>query len=681
MMEENKFLTADNIHTSFITDGVKVKAVDGVSIYIKKGEIVGLVGESGSGKSVTSLSIMQLIMPPGKVEEGDVRIEGTEGNLLSYGMMSEEVREVRGGKIGMIFQEPMTSLNPILTVGYQIQETIKLHLGLNEEDSKKRAIDMMSQVGIADAEQRFNQYPQHFSGGMRQRIMIAMALAAEPSVLIADEATTALDVTTQAQILELLQRLARDKGFSIIIITHNLGLVARYADRIYVMYGGEIVESSDKYDIFENPVHPYTRGLLNAVPRLDDKKDRRLTPIDGNPPNPANRKPYCQFYERCKYREDRCKNGKCELSEIWEGHFLRCMLSKQELDVKKSVVEKLKRKTDEKVISEKTCLDVKNLRMFFPVYKGMMKRKVSEVRAVNDVSFSVYKGETLGIVGESGCGKSTLARCVIRAYKPTSGSIVYEGKELVGLNERQLRPIRPKMAMIFQDPFSSLDPRQSASSIVGEPLKINKLVKNREEYDKRVDELMTIVGLDPALKNRVPREFSGGQRQRLGIARALASNPDLIICDEPISALDVSIQAQIINLLEDLQSKLGVTYLFIAHDLSVVKHISERIIVMYLGNIVEIAGCEDLYARPMHPYTQALLSAVPIADPKIDLGRDRIHLQGEIPSVMKRPSGCPFHNRCMYATEKCSTEVPELKDYGNDHRVACFHSLKIGLKE
>ena len=669
---ENKILEVKNIYTSFKTDGKLIKAVDGVSLHLDKGEIIGLVGESGSGKSVTSMSILQLIMPPGKIDGGDVRVEGTQGNLLSYGMMSEEMRNVRGGKIGMIFQEPMTSLNPILTVGYQIQETIELHLHLGKEESRKKAIEMMQQVGISDPESRFQQYPQHFSGGMRQRIMIAMALAAQPSILIADEATTALDVTTQAQILELLQSLARRKGFSIIIITHNLGLVARYADRIYVMYSGEVVESAYKEELFSQPCHPYTRGLLAAVPRLDDKKDRRLRPIDGNPPNPALRNDYCQFYDRCLYRNDECMAHKWELKEISEGHYSRCCKTVSQLDDKQKSLELKLNSVPVKKISDHETLAVTNLKMYFPVYKGVMKHKVAEVKAVDDVSFTVHKGETLGIVGESGCGKSTLARCIMRAYQPTGGSIIYEGTELVGLSERQLRPLRPKLAMIFQDPFSSLDPRQSAGSIVGEPLKINKLVASKEEYNKRVNELMSIVGLDPALKDRVPREFSGGQRQRLGIARALASNPDLIVCDEPISALDVSIQAQIINLLEDLQAKLGITYLFIAHDLSVVKHISDRIIVMYLGKIVEIAGCEDLYDKPMHPYTQALLSAVPIADPQVEEKRERIHLHGEVPSVMNRPSGCPFCNRCAYAQPECSKAAPELEDKGNGHYVACF---------
>ena len=665
-------LEAKNIVTTFPFEGkTRTTAVNGVSLYLDRGEIVGLVGESGSGKSVTSMSMLQLILNPGKVD-GEVYVDGVEGNMLSYGMNSEEARQVRGGKIGMIFQEPMTSLNPVLTVGFQISENIITHLGLKETEAKERAIDIMRQVGIANPEVRYNQYPTEFSGGMRQRIMIAMVLAAEPEVLIADEATTALDVTTQAQILELIQKLAKERNLAVIIVTHNLGLVARYTDRIYVMYGGNIVESSDKYTLFEKPIHPYTRGLLAAVPRLDDPKDRMLIPIEGLPPAPGPAQKTCRFYDRCPYREDRCKETVCELQERESGHLVRCCLTDQELEEKRVSIEGKSPKRPEHTISDEVCLEVKNLKMYFPLYKGLMKRKVGEVRAVEDVSFQVHVGETLGVVGESGCGKSTLAKCIMQALKPNEGNIFYKGTDINTLKGAELKKIRSKITMIFQDPFSSLDPRQTAGSIVGEPLTINKLVKNREEYDARVDELFRMSGLNPEYRSRVPREFSGGQRQRIGIARALASQPDVIICDEPVSALDVSIQAQIINLLEDLQAKLHITYVFIAHDLSVVKHISDRIVVMYLGRIVETADAVTLCDDPLHPYTQALLSAVPISDPRADEGRKRIKLIGEVPSVLDRPSGCPFSARCQYATERCRHDVPSLKEVRPGHQTACF---------
>lgn len=671
-ISDDILVKCDNIVTSFPFDKTRsVKAVDGFSLELKKGEIVGLVGESGSGKSVASMSMLQLIMSPGKVE-GDVRINGVDGNMLDYGMFSEKARSVRGGKIGMIFQEPMTSLNPILKVGEQIKENIKTHLNLDDKAAKAKAIEMMEKVGIANPNIRYNQYPAEFSGGMRQRVMIAMVLAADPEVLIADEATTALDVTTQAQILDLIKCLSVERNVSVIIITHNLGLVARYADRIYVMYSGNIVEAADKYTLFDNPVHPYTNGLLAAVPRLTDRKDRRLIPIDGLPPIPAKMPPYCKFYERCKYREERCTSCMAELKEIEDGHFVRCMLSKEELQIKMRELDGEPEKTPEKHISEEVSLEVKDLRMYFPILKGMMKRKVGEVHAVEDVSFVAHRGETIGIVGESGCGKSTLAKCIMRAIEPQHGEIRINGVDVAHMKDRQLKPFRPKITMIFQDPFSSLNPRQTAGSIVGEPLKINKLTKSKKEYNERVDELMRTVGLDPAYRSRVPREFSGGQRQRLGIARALASNPDIIVCDEPVSALDVSIQAQVINLLEYLQSRLGLTYIFIAHDLSVVKHISDRIVVMYLGRVVETAPAEQLCDHPMHPYTQGLMSAVPVTDPHVDDARERITMKGEIPSVLDRPKGCPFCTRCPHATQRCKTEVPNLKDVGNDQKVACF---------
>ncbi len=667
-------LEIKNIQTCFKTDGQLVKAVDGVSMYIDPGEIIGIVGESGSGKSVTMMSMLQLISSPGRITGGEVYIQGNDKNMLEYGPESEEMRHMRGGKVSMIFQEPMTSLNPVLTIGYQIQENIMEHLHLSREEAKKRTIEMLKLVNIPDAEQRFNYYPQQFSGGMRQRIMIAMAMSSEPTVLVADEATTALDVTTQAQLLEMIRDIAKKTNTAVIIVTHNLGIVARFAERIYVMYSGSVVETTDAKRLFANPEHPYTRALLRAIPRLDDPKDRILIPIEGLPPNPATRPQYCPFYERCEYRMEKCKGcRKPELKELEKDHFAACHLTEEEKAMKAAeIAAKEIKKAPKIVVGEELCLDVKDVRKYFPIYKGMMRRKVGEVKAIEDISFYARKGETLGIVGESGCGKTTLARCIMRVYKPEAGKIIFGGTDIANFNDKEMYPYRKRIAMIFQDPFSSLDPRQTAESIVGESLLLHKLVKNREEYNARVDELFRIVGLDPALKYRVPHEFSGGQRQRIGIARALSSNPDMIICDEPISALDVSIQAQIINLLEELQSKLGLTYLFIAHDLAVVKHISNRILVMYLGRVVEIAECDELYNNTLHPYTKTLLSAVPVADPAVEATRERVPIRGEVPSLTNRPAGCPFNDRCAHACDRCRKEVPVLKDVGGGHEVACF---------
>jgi peptide/nickel transport system ATP-binding protein len=510
-------LEIKNIETCFKTDGQLVKAVDEVSMYLKPGEIIGIVGESGSGKSVTMMSMLQLISSPGKVTGGEVYIRGDERNMLEYGQNSEEMRQMRGGKVSMIFQEPMTSLNPVLTIGYQIQENIMEHLKLNKEDARKRTIEMMKLVNIPDAEERFSYYPQQFSGGMRQRIMIAMAMSSEPTVLVADEATTALDVTTQAQLLEMIRDIAKKTNTAVIIVTHNLGIVARFAERIYVMYSGSVVEMADTKFLFADPEHPYTRALLRAIPRLDDPKDRILIPIDGLPPNPAARPDFCPFYERCEYRMDKCKEGpKPALEKTGEGHFAACHLSEEEKLVKaKEIAAKEIKKAPKIEIGEDICLEVKNVRKYFPIYKGMIRKKVGDVKAIEEIGFSVRKGETLGIVGESGCGKTTLARCIMRVYKPEEGQIVFNGTDIAGFNDKQMYPFRRKISMIFQDPFSSLDPRQTAESIVGESLLLHKLVKNKEEYDARVDELFRIVGLDPALKYRVPHEFSGGQSSEL----------------------------------------------------------------------------------------------------------------------------------------------------------------------
>ncbi len=668
-----RVLDVRDLTTVFHTRSGTNVAVDHVSFHLNAGEIIGVVGESGSGKSVTMMSLLKLVAEPGEVRSGEVFIRGVEENLLSLPQGSPILQEVRGKRIGFVFQEPTTTLNPVLTVGYQIGEVLRYHTDMSKAKIRARCIELLTMVGIPDAENRVDYYPQQFSGGMRQRIVMAMAMACQPDVLIADEATTALDVTTQAQLLEMLHGFAVEQGIAIIVVTHNLGIIARYASRIYVMYSGRIMEEASTRELFLQPGHPYTRSLLRAIPKLNDKRDRKLIPIEGLPPTPETRPDYCPFYDRCVYRCDSCRETKPELTDITPDHRTACCRTQEELNEQ----EKTMNLEGEVITGEKQIgdilLEVHDLTKRFPVRKGFFQRKVGEVYSLQQVNLSLRKGETLGVVGESGCGKTTLARCVIRGYMPDEGSILFDGKDLAKLTEKELRPVRPKIAMIFQDPFSSLDPRQTVASIVGEPLIINKLVKDKAAYDKRVDELLQLVGLNPDYKFRNPHEFSGGQRQRLGIARALASNPSVIICDEPISALDVSIQAQIINLLEDLQKRLGLSYLFIAHDLAVVKHISDRIAVMYLGHVVELADSDALYTNPLHPYTQALMSAVPIADVDVDQSEEtRIKLLGSIPSVLKRPDGCPFCDRCPHSTDQCRREVPRLRDAGNGHQVACF---------
>jgi peptide/nickel transport system ATP-binding protein len=669
-------LEVKNLQTQFTVDGNVVKAVDGVSYYVDEGEIIAIVGESGSGKSVTQYSGIQLIpTPPGKIVGGEVLFNGKDLLQLS----GEELRQVRGGEIGVVFQEPMTSLNPVLTIGYQIIETIILHIKMNKKDARKHAIELLKSVGIPDAEERIDYYPHQFSGGMRQRVCIAMAMACKPKVLIADEATTALDVTTQAQILEMLKDIVKNKKTSLVMVTHNLGIVARYADRIYVMYAGEIVESGTTKEIFSSPQHPYTISLLNAIPRLDDPKGRQLIPIDGIPPSLINKQDICAFLPRCPHRTAACSRKPApKLKSQGGNHYAAC-----HEDVMNDVIKETAAGSaalPDALAGQKekneTLLEVKNLKMYFPVTKGVFKQKVADIKAVDDVSFSIKKGETLGVVGESGCGKTTIIRSILRMYEPTAGEVIFDGQNIAKMPKHKLRSIRRNISLVFQDPFSSLDPRQTAGSIVGEPLIIHKLTNTKEEYRKRVDELFELVGLNPAWKNRVPHEFSGGQRQRIGIARALASNPSFIVCDEAISALDVSIQAQIINLLEDLQKKLGLTYLFVAHDLSVVRHISDRVVVMYLGKIVEVADWKSLFENPLHPYTKGLLAAVPIPDPFVEENREHVMLEGEIPSVMNRPKGCAFFNRCPMATKECSEVEPPLIEAEEGHSVACIKVRK-----
>lgn len=674
-------LKVENLKTQFNTDQGLVKAVDGVSYHVNENEIVGLVGESGCGKSVSQLSVMQLVpSPPGKITDGEVLFEGQD--LLKFQPKGRDMRRVRGRKIAMIFQEPMTSLNPVMTVGRQLMEMLELHLDMDAQTARERAIELLGLVGIPSADTRMDAYPHHFSGGMRQRVMIAIALSCNPQILIADEPTTALDVSTQAQLLELMADMVEHFHTSLVIVTHNLGVVARYAHRIYVMYAGRIVEQGATKDIFGNPRHPYTMGLLKAVPRLDEERGRKLIPIVGLPPNLINMPPTCAFLPRCPHAIDQCRqNPRPELAAIAVGHSVACYAREQleTLHVAPAprqavkVVDSLSPgPTQDEIPSDDLVVDVRNLKMYFPIVRGIMQRTVAEVKALDDISFTIKRGETLGLVGESGCGKTTTGRCVLRLLQPTSGQIWFEGQEIAALSQRKIKPLRRKMSLIFQDPSDSLDPRQSAGNIVGEPLKVQNLVSGRGEYRDRVEELFRTVGLDPSMQDRVPHEFSGGQRQRLSVARALACDPTLIVCDEPISALDVSIQAQIINLLQELQEKLNLTYLFVAHDLSVVRHISDRIVVMYLGRIVEVADADTLYDNPRHSYTKALLSAVPIPDPFVEETRSRIVLKGEVPSPLNPPPGCRFHPRCPGAIPACNQEVPELRDVGGGHCVACL---------
>ena len=668
MEAETPLLSIEDLHVHFVTSRGVVRAVEGVSYKVRKGEIVAVVGESGCGKSVTALTVMRLLaQPAGRVVGGRILFEGR--NLLA--LSDEEMRAIRGRDISMIFQEPMTSLNPVLSIGLQIMEPLTIHLGMDEIQARARAVELMTMVGITDPERRLDQYPHQLSGGMRQRVMIAIGLACNPKLIIADEPTTALDVTIQAQILELMKDLVRRLGISLVIITHNLGIVARYADRVNVMYAARIVEQGTADDVFLRPRHPYAIGLMRSVPRLDRPRGAKLETIEGLPPNLLKPPSGCRFAERCPYRIEICATEP-PLQPVEAAHHSACHRAKELSVIAEPAAASREPVTVVDFAAQPALLTVEHLAKFFKIPGGLFGGEAKTVKAVNDVSFSIARGETLGLVGESGCGKTTIGRVVLRLDDPTAGTIRYDGKDLGGAEGPELKKLRRSIQVIFQDPFSSLNPRMTVGEIIGEPLSVYRIEPDAKRVKQRVEDLLGLVGLFPYFAERYPHELSGGQRQRVGIARALALEPSFIVCDEPVSALDVSIQGQIINLLEDLQRRYGLTFLFIAHDLAVVRHISHRVAVMYLGRIMELADRDTLYAAPQHPYTQALLDAAPVPDPLIERSRAPRSLKGELPSPLNPPAGCVFHTRCPKAVDDCRRVVPELREVKPNHLAACI---------
>lgn len=560
-------LEIKNLTVEFKTEDETVKAVKSLNLTIPKGKTVGLVGESGSGKSVTSLALMGLIPnPPGRITEGEILFNGEDLTKASAARM----RQLRGNKIAMIFQEPMTSLNPVFTTGNQVDEVLMLHQGMNAKEARKRTIELYNEVGIPDPESSVDKYPHQMSGGQKQRVMIAMAMACEPDLLICDEPTTALDVTIQKQVLELMFDLQRKHGMSMLFITHDLAVIADIADEVAVMFRGDLVEQNTTKALFENPKHPYTKGLLACRPSLDENPVRLLTVED----------------------------------------FLN---AKEDIDVS-SLEMKKPRPLDQS--NAPVLLEINNFSKHFPIKGGIFGRTVDQFKAVDNVSLKVRKGRTLGLVGESGCGKTTLGRTILRLLEPTTGSVNYSGKDITALDKKEMRAMREKMQIIFQDPYSSLNPRMTIGDIITEPMVIHGIGGSKQERYEVAANLLEKVGLKGDHLNRYPHEFSGGQRQRICIARALSLKPDFIICDESVSALDVSVQAQVLNLLQDLQDELGLTYIFISHDLSVVKYISDEIGVMNKGRIVEYGPAHEVYNNPKDEYTKKLLSAIPRGVPK-----------------------------------------------------------------
>ena len=578
----NTLLEFKSLVTEFHTEGTTVKAVNGVSFSLNKGETIGIVGESGSGKSVTALSSMRLIpSPPGIISSGEIIFHKDNDSTTDLLKISEEeMRKFRGNDIAMIFQEPMTSLNPVFTCGDQVMEAIMLHQELDKVAAKALAIKLFEEVQLPTPERIFSTYPHQISGGQKQRVMIAMAMSCQPSILIADEPTTALDVTVQKTILELMQKLQRERNMGILFITHDLGVIAELADKVVVMYKGKIVEQGNVWDIFTKPQHPYTKGLLACRPPLDKRYTFLPTVSDF-------------------------------MQENENGEVVDNKISVEEFTKNLTIPDSERKNKQEKLFAKEPILKIKNLKTYFPIKNGFFGGVTGHVKAVDGVNFDVFPGETLGLVGESGCGKTTIGRTILRLEEPTEGEMIYKGNDITKMTVDELRTFRKEVQIIFQDPYSSLNPRMTIGNAIMEPMQVHKILENDELRKKKVEELLARVSLDPTHFYRYPHEFSGGQRQRIGIARALAVNPKFIICDESVSALDVSVQAQVLNLLNELKEEFGLTYIFISHDLSVVKYMSDRMVVMQEGKIEEMGDADQIYNNPGTKYTKKLITAIP----------------------------------------------------------------------
>ena len=674
-------LQIEDLRTDIRLRSATVHALDGVSLDVEAGECLGIVGESGSGKTMTALSIMKLLPPGGHIVGGSIMLGGQEISALD----DEGMRRVRGNEVGMIFQDPMTSLNPTMTIGDQIAETVLLHRGADKKTALARAVEVLGLVGMPRPAERVSNYPHQLSGGMRQRVMIAMALACEPRLLIADEPTTALDVTIQKQILELIDDLRRRLGMAVILVTHDLGVIAGRADRAAVMYAGKVLETTTTMRLFANPRHPYTEALFGALPEKAADGSERLYSIPGMPPDLTDPPPACRFAPRCRYVQDRCLQSEPELAgDGWE-HAYRCFFpvgkaheTEDEAALTVTDVAHARRAHAEPSQNgDGVLLKTEHLVKSFTVTAGaVLQRKIGEVSAVADVSFSIRPGQTFGMVGESGCGKTTIGRLIAGLEKANGGSIVLDGEDLLQLSKRERRRRSPKVQLMFQDSYASMDPRMRVGPILREPLAIQG-IGSRQEQRNKIAAILDEVGLPRAAVDRYPHEFSGGQRQRLGLARALILRPKLVIADEPVSALDVSIQAQILNLMLDLQRDLGLTYLFISHDLSVVRYLSDTIGVMYLGKLVEIGSADDVYYRPVHPYTRGLIDTIPVADPVAAQAREDKGVTGELPSAINPPSGCRFRTRCPRAQEICAQQEPPLRPFTEQgHQAACHFPLR-----
>ena len=717
-------LDIKDLRTYFRTKAGVVRAVDGVSLSIDKGKTVGLVGESGCGKSVLAQSILQIQTWPGEIEGGQVILHGDNGAepeiLTDHLPKAERLRQIRGNQIAYIHQEPMAALSLLHTVGNQLREAVLVHNPeMSKDQANEIAVKMLGDVGIPRAETRLDSYIFNFSGGMRQRVMIAMSLINHPRLLIADEPTTAIDVTIQAQVLELMRDIQQRYDMSVLFITHDLAVIAEIAEEVVVMYLGRVVERTTVTRLFENPRHPYTQALIGSLPSAEHERGA-LASIRGTVPDPYSRPTGCAFRNRCDhFIEGVCDRNVPALVELEENHDARCFLHSEEIELgaepdtgvadepaaSSAATGRHRRPgaqppgtpegedgdgtAGERVAVRRgttgaAVLSIDDLRTYFPIRKGFFRRHVGWIKAVDGISFEIGERETVSLVGESGCGKSTTARSIVRAVDPTGGEVRFHARdgavlEVTDVDREQLNLLRQQVRMLFQDPFQSLNPRFTVVDIVGEPLR-NFGVADGEGLRERVGELLEDVGLDARHMGRYPHAFSGGQRQRIGLARALTMNPRLLLADEPTSALDVSVKAQILNLMQKLQDEHGLSYLFITHELGIVRHFSDRCGVMYLGRIVEMGTTETIFRDPLHPYTEALLSAAPVPNPRAKM--ERIILEGDVPDPADAPPGCPFHTRCPYAEERCKSEVPALQplEEGSDHTVACLRAEELELR-
>ena len=738
-------LDIQNLSTHIKLTSSVVQAVGNIDLHVDAGETLGIVGESGCGKSMTGLSIMGLLPPGGSIVGGSIKL----GDRELVGLKDDELRRIRGNEIAMIFQDPLTSLDPTKTVGYQVAEPVRLHRGASKSEALDRAVEVLSLVGLPRPKERLRDYPHQLSGGLRQRVMIAMALACEPKLLIADEPTTALDVTIQAQILALLRDLKERLGMGMLLITHDMGVIAGHADRVNVMYAGRVVETAEAATLFDHMHHPYTQALLASIPQLDQDMRKALHAIPGLPPDLARLPQGCRFAARCTRASDKCHAEEPPLAGKTFDHSFACwhpvdgplalvvigeagpdaastgLVAPEAVRMNEAAVgdeaglvadaplpetSQTVQDTQEPAVVEQLVvvaaglevtadgrlevterkvevvaangnglpplLELRNLVKEFPITSGaILQRKVASVKAVSDVSFAVPAGTTFGLVGESGCGKTTIGKLIVALEKPNSGAITVNGEDVSKLHGGDLRRKRRDLQLMFQDPQSSLDPRMRVGAIIAEPLSVQRLGSKRAQRD-RVFELLGEVGLPRNAVERYPHEFSGGQRQRIGLARALTVNPRLIVADEPVSALDVSIRAQVLNLMKRLQASHGLTYVVISHDLAVVKYMADRIGVMYLGKLVELGSGQDIYERAAHPYTAGLLATIPVPNPTLERAKTGAAIKGDLPSPVNPPSGCRFRTRCPFAQDHCAAEEPLLRSFGPGHLAACHFPLQ-----